>query len=207
MVPAPVANGPLTMKSPVAEILEASVTLDALKKRIDETVRTRDRGPHERERWSSACEEFHRRYPTLFYPGGDESLDALKRHDSAAIATALDFLDADPMHFRSGYTKEEVWRRLRRAPLTPVGKIRLEEIALRYLMRRVEREFWQMARVMSKLGSKEFWNTAAKLAESPDEPVKSRASYLLQYRLGVAAGEAFRQKLSLERLMQRYRDR
>ena len=181
--------------------------LDALNKRIDETLRTRERGPSERERWSRACDEFHRRYPTLFYPGGDESLDALKSHDTEAIADALDFLDADPMHFRSGYTKEEVWRRLGGAPLTPADKIRLEQIALRYLMRRVEREFWLMARVMSKLGSAEFWNQVVTLADSLEEPTKSRASYLLRYRGGVAVGEAFRKRLRMERQMQRHRDR
>lgn len=194
-------------KSRIEEIREASVTLDALNKRIDETLRTRDRGPSERERWSRACEEFHRRYPTLFYPGGDESLDALKRHDSAAIATGLDFLDADPMHFRSGYTKEEVWTRLRSAPLTPADKIRLEQIALRYLTRRIEREFWLMARVMSKLGSEEFWRDVIKLTDSAVEPMKSRASYLVQYRGGVAAGETFRKKLRMERLIERHRER
>ena len=139
------------MTSRIQEIAEASAKLDALHKRINETVRTRDRGPAERERWSNACEEFHRRYPDLFYPGGDESLDALKRGESTAIATALDFLEADPLHFRSGYTKEEVWRCLR------------------------EREFWVMARVMSSLGSEDFWRTAANLAEAADQPRKPDA--------------------------------
>lgn len=199
--------GDHAMTSRVEAIREASATLDALNKRIHETVRTRDRGPNERERWSRACEEFHRRYPTLFYPGGDKSLDALKSHDIGSIADALDFLDADPMHFRSGYTKEEVWRRLGRAPLTPTDKIRLEQIALRYLMRRIAREFWLMARVMSKLGSAEFWNQVAQLANSLEEPTKSRALYLLNYRDGVAAGEAFRKQLQMERLMRRYRGR
>src|SRR5262249_7008966 len=111
------------------------------------------------------------------------------------------------MHFRSGYTKEEVWTRLRKAPLTPADKVRLEQIALRYLTRRVQREFWLMARAMSKLGSEEFWRNAVKLADSADEPTKSRASYLVHYRGGVAAGEAFRKKLRMERLVERHRER
>jgi hypothetical protein len=146
----------------IQEIHKPSAKIVSLNKRIDETLRKRSRGPAEREEWSKACAEFHRLYPELFYPGGDNSLDALKRDESAAIQTALDFLDADPVHFRSGDTKEEVWRRLRVTSLTAGDKLRLEGIALRYLERRIEREFWVMGRVMSKLGSDEFWQIPAK---------------------------------------------
>jgi hypothetical protein len=195
------------MSNRIQEIRNASAKIDALNKRISETLRMRNSGPAEREKWSKACDEFHHLYPELFYPGGDKSLDALKRDESAAIETALDFLDADPVHFRSGYTKEEVWRRLRGASLTAGDKLRLEAIALRYVERRIEREFWVMGRVMSKLGSNEFWQNAEKLADSAEEPIKTRASYLLHYRHGVASGEQLRKKLSRERLMRKYRER
>lgn len=195
------------MTSRVQEIRDASAQLDALNKRIDETLRSRDRGPAERERWSNACEEFHRRYSELFYPGGDAALNALKRNESSAIGTALDFLEADPLHFRSGYTKEEVWRRLRRALFIPSDHARLEQIALSYLDRQVGREFWLMGRVMSAIGSKGFWSRVAERASSDEQPKATRASYLLHYRDGASAGEAFRKKLRMERLMKRYRDK
>jgi hypothetical protein len=142
------------MTSRVQEIRDASAQLDALNKRIDKTLRGRDRGPAERERWSNACEEFHRRYSELFYPGGDAALYALKRNETSAIGTALDFLEADPLHFRSGYTKEVV-----------------------------------------------------ELASADDQPNTTRASYLLHYRDGASAGEEFRKKLRMERLMKWYRDK
>jgi hypothetical protein len=195
------------MSNRIQDIRKASARIVALNERISETLRTRNSGPAKREEWSKACDEFHRLYPELFYPGGDESLDALKRDESAAIETALDFLEADPVHFRSGYTKEEVWKRLRGASLTAGDKLRLEGIALRYVERRIEREFWVMARVMSKLGSNAFWQTAENLAESAEEPIKTRASYLLHYRHGVAPGEQLRKNLSRERLMRKYRER
>jgi hypothetical protein len=195
------------MSNRIQAIRRASAKINALNTRIRETLRMRNRGPAEREEWSKACDEFHHLYPELSYPGGDKSLDALKRGESEAIETALDFLDADPVHFRSGYTKEVVWRRLRGASLTAGNKLRLEGIALRYVQRRIEREFWVMGRAMSKLASNEFWQTAAKLADSAEEPIKTRAAYLLHYRDGVASGEQLRKKLSRERLMQRYRER
>jgi hypothetical protein len=62
-----------------------------------------------------ACREFHARFPSLFYPGGDDALSSLRTGDRAAIQSAVDFIVADPQHFRSGYTKEYVWVRLRSA--------------------------------------------------------------------------------------------
>ncbi len=107
------------------------------------------------------------------------------------MSTALDFLEADPLHYRSGYTKEEVWRRLRRAPLVPADRARLEQIALAYLERQLGREFWSMARVMSDLASKEFWVRVSELGSSAEEPKKTRATFLLHYRGGASAGEEF----------------
>lgn len=195
------------MTSRVQEIRDASAKLDLLNKRINETVRTRDRGAEERDRWSRACAEFHTKYAELFYPGGDASLDALKRHESGAIQLGIDFLDADPHHFRSGYTKEEVWRRIRNAPLVAQDKSRLEGIAVRYLDRRISREFWAMARVMPVIASPDFWDRVRGLAESEDEPKKTRATYLLAYEQGAAAGGQNRVKVYREWLAQKYRER
>jgi hypothetical protein len=188
-------------------ILDASAKLEALHKRIHDTARTRDRSAADRDRWSEACEAFQQLYATLFYPGGDASLDALKRNESEAIETALDFLDADPKHFRSGYTKEEVWRRLRNAPLTDAHKRRLEEISLRYLDRPVGREFWHMARVMSVVATDTFWDSIANLVRSSEESKRTRASYVSVYRDGATAGAALRKRLRMERLMKLYGER
>jgi len=195
------------MSDRVHKIREASAKLDSLNKRIKETVRTRDRGVEERERWSHACAEFHTKYAELFYPGGDASLDALKRHEPAAIELGIDFLEADPRHFRSGYTKEEVWRRIRNAPLSKKDKARLEEAALQYLDRKISREFWSMARVMASMASKGFWDRVRELATSEMEPKKTRAEYLAAYEQGADAGGRNRQKVYREYLARKYRER
>jgi hypothetical protein len=195
------------MTSRVQEIREASATLDALHKRIKDTFRTRDRGAEERERWSRACAEFHSKYAGLFYPGGDANLDALKRHEPGAIQLAIDFLDADPQHFRSGYTKEEVWRRIRNAPLTQEDRIRLQDIAMKYLNRRISREFWAMARVISVIAGSEFWHRVRAVSEREEQPMKTRAGYLLAYEEGAAAGGRNRAKVYREWLAQKYRER
>jgi hypothetical protein len=86
-------------------------------------------------------------------------------------------------------------------------KSRLEGIALRYLERRVAREFWVMARVISKLGSDKFWLEVSDLADAAEDPLKTRASYLLHYRHGISSGEQLRKKLNHERSLQRHRER
>jgi hypothetical protein len=195
------------MTNRVQEIREASARLDSLHKRIDETLRTRSRGPEERERWSQACAQFHKMFPELFYPGGDASLDALKRHEPSAIQDAIDFLDADPQHFRSGYTKEEVWRRIRNAPLIQTDKNRLQDAALRYLDRRISREFWAMARVMSVLAAAQFWERVQMVAEGDEVPKNVRAQHLLAYQEGAAAGGENRRKVLREFQERKYRER
>jgi hypothetical protein len=195
------------MTERVQKIREASAKLDSLHKRINETVRKRDRGAEEREEWSRACAEFHTRYSELFYPGGDASLDALKRHEPAAIELAIDFLAADPRHFRSGYTKEEVWRRMRHAPLSKKDKVRLEDAALLYLDRQISREFWSMARIMASVASREFWNRVREIAASEVEPKKTRAEYLAAFEKGAEAGGRNRQKVYRDYLMRRYSER
>jgi hypothetical protein len=181
--------------------------IDSLNKRVIASARTRDLGSRERGEWSLACQEFHSKYAELFYPGGDANLDALKRGEPAAIQLGIDFLEADPRHFRSGYTKEEVWRRLRRTSLSSSDKARLEEVALQYLDRQISREFWSMARVISVIGSTKFWHRVREIAESELEPKRTRAEYLAAYQQGAAIGGRNRQRVFAEYLARKYRAR
>jgi hypothetical protein len=191
----------------VKNILEASAELRSLHDRVKETARLRDRNPQARDRWGVACREFHARFPALFYPGGDDALLSLRTCDPAAIQAAVDFIAADPQHFRSGYTKEYVWGRLSHCSLLPADIERLSNAALGYLQRRVDRSFWSMCRAMSRLASSEFWNKVEALAASGAEPVSTRASYLLVFKQGAAAGGQLRRKISQEVWLERYRQR
>jgi hypothetical protein len=189
----------------VKNILEASAELRSLHNRANELARLRDRSPEARERWMSAWREFHARYPSLFYPGGDNALAALRTCDPAAIQAAVDFIVADPQHFRSGYSKEYVWARLMQCSLLPSDVERLRHAALGYLQRRVDRCFWSMCRAMSRLASPEFWSKVEVLAASGAEPISTRASHLLVFKQGAAAGGQLRRRISQEVWRERYR--
>ena len=187
------------MSNVASEIRENSATIRELYARIHLTFATRDQSPAQREAWSRACAEFHGRYGSLSYPGGDSRWEALMSLDSAEIETAIAFLEADPFHFRSGYMKEAIWRRLKAAELGPKQVRRLEAAAMSQLHRQIRRDFWYMVRFVRLRGSKVFWegihNLAAQDSGSPGLKawwmILARANYPVQNWIGT---ELFRPK-------------
>ncbi len=94
--------------------------ITVLHDRIHETFKKRDDGPEARAEWSQACDEFHRQYDGLAFPGGYEAgLEKIRAGDSRAIEDALAFVEVRPYFFRSQYMRKKLMRRLKHAPLTP----------------------------------------------------------------------------------------
>jgi hypothetical protein len=92
------------------EIQQSAAKLQAMHEKIQATYKSRG------AEWSQACEEFRSSYDSLAYPGGLEvGMAALKSSSEFAIETAIEFLEVDPMFFRSGYIKEELIQYLKRA--------------------------------------------------------------------------------------------
>ncbi len=65
----------------------------------------------------AAAAEFWRRYDALSFPGGYETgaLQRISAGDAATIETALVFVESHPYFFRSGYMRQALIRRLKRA--------------------------------------------------------------------------------------------
>jgi hypothetical protein len=131
------------------------------------------------------------------------ALQNVREGDAAAIERCLTFLEADPRYFRSGYVKESIWRRFMHAPLTDRQRRRLEDVALVYLSRRLTREYWYMARTMAETGSHAFWQEVRRLAEVSERTPARRATMLLAYEGGMAAGERMRRELGYEAVLVR----
>jgi hypothetical protein len=75
-----------------------------LKEAVKSTFRVRHEGASQIEAWSEACRQFHLSYDQLAFPGGlGESMRRLIEKDPVTIESAVQFLEADPMFFRSGY--------------------------------------------------------------------------------------------------------
>ncbi|GAA5081865.1 hypothetical protein GCM10025759_32680 [Lysobacter panacisoli] len=176
-------------------IRESSAEIRRLNERIGQTVLTRSNSPAEREAWERACAEFHQRFDSLAFPGGHEVLDRIRADDPSAVEAAVSFLVADPYHFRSGYLKEYLWRWLPHCSLTSSARTRLEHAALKYLDRRISREFWNMCKAMALLGRSEFWATVCAKSQIVGTPEAFRAVCLLTYGADVHAGARLRRSI------------
>ncbi|GLQ94194.1 hypothetical protein [Dyella acidisoli] len=167
------------MNDLAAEIRTNADAISRLWKRVYETLKHRGRSKKDREVWSSACEEFHRCFPMLFFPDGPERWAAFLNGDSSEINTVITFLEVDPWFFRSGYMKQTIWDKLKKLVLTSKDERRLEAVAARYLHKRAQREFWHMARYMRTRGSEAFWEAMEALASRHTDELGLKASWLV----------------------------
>jgi hypothetical protein len=107
----------------IKQILKNAEEINKLTKTVNETVKHRNT---DEQAWHRATQEFHAAYDRLAFPGGlKEGLERLKQHDPSAIKLAVIYLEANPYHFRSGYSKEKIAQILKQVPLTDDQKQRL----------------------------------------------------------------------------------
>jgi hypothetical protein len=104
----------------------------------------------------------------------------------------------------SGYDKEYIWHRLKRVEVNGSQRRRLEEIAVRYLHRRMRREFWSMCRFIHRIADDAFRAQVAMLMKSKDQLVRKRASLLQAYFAGLEAGEASHREFQSECFRKKY---
>lgn len=140
---------------------------------IHTTYRSRSR------QWSQTCEEFHSSYDSLAYPGGlEKGLAALRSGDAAAIELAIEFLEVDPMFFRSGYIKAKIVQRLKALGLTPTQVGRLNQVILHLVETRDCREFRRYCHARKTTGP-DLENELRQLLAGGDADVTRRAKWVL----------------------------
>lgn len=169
--------------------------LTRLHEAIDDSFPKRNRSDSHFAAWQRACEEFHAQYWTLFYPGGQDCLMGLQQCDRKSVQTAINFLEVDPYYFRSGYTKEYIWKYITRCQLSSLEIERLHLIGISYTERQICREFWYMCRAMTRLPANGFWEAVYQKIQTDDSFVSQRASYLFAYSKGVEQGEEVRKSV------------
>jgi hypothetical protein len=76
---------------------------------------------------------FHAALAALYSPRWEAVVEAAQRGEEWAFGPAIDFLEADPHCFRSGYYKERLCRYLSRATLAPDQRHRLAVLSTRVL--------------------------------------------------------------------------
>ena len=131
-------------------------------------------------RWNRAVESF-RHALTLAYPVELVELEKGARTPSEiATSTALDFLEADPIHFGSGYLKEKVLVEIKRRKLAETEASRLREIMLQIVKNGDRRrEFRYYCRAAHQLRGEGFRQELSNLESSEDLKVARRANWML----------------------------
>ncbi|MEL6524817.1 MAG: hypothetical protein AAFQ07_03810 [Chloroflexota bacterium] len=114
---------------------------------------------------------------------------AIKRADPKFFEPALTYLEDDPYTFGSGYRKVDIWRYIRRYDLKKKHIRRLEQAALPYLERPMEREFKPMCQTMCRIATDTFWEKVEKRLHSDVPQVQINAYCLNAYADGITAGE------------------
>jgi len=126
-------------------ILKNAQTLTQMHKDLHQKAEDQAHNP---QALQDATKLFNDSYNQLAFPGGlDTELTLLKNGDPKAIAAAIEYLDANPYFFRSGYVKGEIARRLKQVTLTPQQTKDLQNILIRTIgtSGREAREYGRLA--------------------------------------------------------------
>lgn len=131
-------------------------------------------------RWLAAIERFekalHKAYPEHFWT----HLDDLRAGNTRYVETALSFLEADPIFFRSGYIKVDVLRALKRLPMTQNDQTRLRTIVLDRIKSRGGREFRHYCHLARSIDGAGFRTSVETLAASSNPAIARRARWALE---------------------------
>ena len=174
---------PMNMRSVIRRNAEL---LDSLHREVHRTFRAREQSPAARQAWQAACSAFHAQQRELFYPGGHSRWTAFRHGHSGELETAIELLPPEIHSFGSGYLKEVIWQRLKRACLSAEQLRRIDTIALSYLDHRLRREFWSMCRYAVFRGSQRFWDDIERMASKGEAPQREKAGWLLAAKRGIA---------------------
>ena len=148
--------------------------------KIHETFAVREKGSDELKAWEEATRDFHNQYNQLAFPGGlDRQLMRLKIHDPQAVEMAIRFLEVDPRFFRSGYIKNVITRRLKKAELAQAQISRLNAVIISMVHRDGRREFRGFSRLARAIQTPELIREITNLIGSPDESISRRAVFMM----------------------------
>src|SRR5689334_9418868 len=118
----------------------------------------------------------------------------------------IQFLERDEYRFRTGYAKEQIWHDLKDYELTESQKKRLRKVAINYLYKRMQREFWYMCRYIRRIADEPLRAEVKRLLKAKDEKVRKRAWFLNLYLENLEAGERARKRFQIEILLQKARE-
>ncbi|MBK7864286.1 MAG: hypothetical protein IPJ65_37945 [Archangiaceae bacterium] len=133
-----------------------------------------------------AARRFHLACAAVWPPEFFESLEACRRGEARALNLILDFVEASPRFFRSGYTLDRALRFVARPPRTAVQTYRLQQIVLRAVGRELRVPFRNISKVARAVDAPSLRAHLTALVSSDDPVTVRRAQSLLQALLGAS---------------------
>lgn len=132
--------------------------------------------------WEKACRRFHAEYDSLAFPGGiATAFEKLEARDPGTIEQVVQFLEADPFYFRSGYHKVDMIRSLCRMPLSEDQKKRLQQVVLSQIRGKDKREFRAYCRLAKAVADEAFCAAVSKLAGPSNGTIPRHARWVLEH--------------------------
>ena len=159
-------------------LIEAETkAINQLHNNVHETFKNRDSN---RSSWEKACKEFHS-YRSTLGEFVSKVYDEKDPKDESIIEFMISFLELDPDYFRSGYIKEEILKKIKRAKLNDKQIHRLRNVLYSAIENRGSREFKRYCRLAPRIANTAFKEWLLKTAQVTDGAKKSRAKLMLSY--------------------------
>jgi hypothetical protein len=134
----------------------------------------------EKARKAGHVGHFHALLELAYPPDFWEAYEALREGDASSIDVAIEFLEADPIFFRSGYVKADLLRWIKWLPLTPVQIERLRAVVYSVALRRGGREFRHYCNLAPRLEGPDLQHQLRVLQTHEDAAVRRRANWILK---------------------------
>jgi hypothetical protein len=162
-------------------VFEANAAeLEKLRERVNEMFRERSKNPERAAAWEEAARDFHTAYDKLAFPGGlSREFDLLRIGDVTALEMAIQFLEANPWFFRSGYYKADILKALRRYPLSDEQCARMRKVILERVRDRPVREMRAYARFAPKVSTPQFEAEITNIAADSNRHAARHAQWVL----------------------------
>jgi hypothetical protein len=130
--------------------------------------------------WQAAIARSEAAVDAAYLPDFEAIYGRLCERNSAALEGAIEFLEADPWFFRSGYMKAKVVRLLKRLPLNPDQVDRLRAVVVSVVDGRDRCEFRDYCRLARCVDGPELQQLLERRLAHADEGVRRRAGWDLQ---------------------------
>ena len=124
-------------------------------------------------------ERFHNAIEAAYPPGFWEHYDRLKNGDARGVEMAIEFLEADPWFFRSGYIKANLARFLKHVTLSNQQVRRLEKVLLKIVDERNTQEFRNYSRLARMIATPALIEALKESLADERLPRRLRATWML----------------------------